>query len=117
MGIGNHPDDILIVTLSQEPHVGAELEELTNIVCEGRSRDVVVDFSGVEMLTSESICGLMILDKLLKGSGHKLVLYNLPSAIKQIFVRTGLLVVFDLADDELDALQHIEDKNTSMAEF
>jgi anti-anti-sigma regulatory factor len=57
------------------------------------------------------------LSRLLKGAGRKLVLYDLSPAIKQIFVRTGLITVFDLANDQLDAIQHIQDKNSSMAEF
>jgi anti-anti-sigma regulatory factor len=69
------------------------------------------------MLTSESICGLMILSKLLQGAGRKLVLFNLPTAIQQIFVRTGLITVFDLADDEFDAQQRIQDNKSTMAEF
>ncbi len=117
MGIQNFSEDILLITLPQQPQHGKEIEIVNKLLSDSVDFDLLVDFSKVEILTSESICGLMILDKLLRGSGRKLVLYNLPSAIKQIFVRTGLLTVFDLADDEFDALQHIQDKTSTMAEF
>ena len=117
MGIQNFSEDVLLITLPEQPQHGQEIDIVNKLLSESVDFDVLVDFSKVEILTSGSICGLMILDKLLKGSGRKLVLYNLPSSIKQIFVRTGLLTIFDLADDELDALQYIQNKNTSMAEF
>lgn len=117
MGIQNFSEDVLLITLPKQPQHGQEIDIVNKLLSDSVDFDVLVDFSKVEILTSESICGLMILDKLLTGSGHKIVLYNLPSAIKQIFVRTGLLTVFDLADDELDAQQHIQDKSPSMAEF
>lgn len=117
MGIQNFSKDILLITLPQQPQHGEEIDIVNKLLSESVDFDVLVDFTEVEILTSESICSLMILDKLLTGSGRKLVLYNLPSAIKQIFIRTGLLTVFVLADDEFDAVQHIRDKNSSMAEF
>ena len=117
MGIQNFSEDVLLITLPEQPQHGEEIDIVNKLLSDSVDFDVLVDFSEVEMLTSGSICGLMILDKLLTGSARKLVLFNLPSAIKQIFVRTGLITVFDLADDEFDAQQHIQDKNSSMAEF
>jgi len=117
MGIKNFSEDVLLITLPELPQHGQEIEIVNKLLSDSVDFDVLVNFSKVEILTSGSICGLMILDKLLKGSGRKLVFFDIPSAIKQIFVRTGLMAVFDLADDQFDAIQHIQDKNSSMAEF
>ncbi|UCC97701.1 MAG: hypothetical protein JSW66_17885 [Phycisphaerales bacterium] len=116
MGIQNLPRDILVVTLPAQPQYGHELEDVNGMLCETVDRDVAIDFANVRMLTSETICGLMILDKLLSGAGRQLVLYNLSSAIKQIFVRTGLVTVFHFADDELGALGQIRSRYLSWAE-
>jgi anti-anti-sigma regulatory factor len=59
----------------------------------------------------------MILDKLLRGSGHYLILCYVSSIIRQIFVRTGLVAVFNFADNEHEAIRHIQSRNMSMAEF
>ena len=107
MGIANYLEDVLLVTLHKEPHSGSELQELTEIVSTGCNRDVIVDFSEVEMLTSESICGLMILDKYLSSSGRRFVFCNASEEIKHIFERTGLAAVFTFADDEYAALQAV----------
>ena len=117
MGIQTFSEDILLITLPEQPQHSDEIEIVNKLLSDSVDFDVIVDFSKVEILTSGSICGLMILSKLLQGAERKLVLYNLPAAIKQIFERTGLVTVFDLADDESDAQQHIQDKESSMAEF
>ena len=117
MGIQNFSEDVLLIILPEQPQHGQEIEIVIRLLRDSAGFDVMVDFSEVEILTSGSICGLITLDKLLNGSGRKLVFFDIPSAIKQIFVRTGLLAVFDLADDQFDAIQHIQDKNSSMAEY
>lgn len=116
MGIQNLSRDILVVILPPQPQYGQELDEVNRMLSETVDYDVVINFSDVQMLTSETICGLMILDRLLRGAGRQLVLYNLSSSIKQIFVRTGLVTVFHFADDELGALGQIRSKYLSWAE-
>jgi len=116
MGIRNFSEDVLLIILPQQPQQGQEIEIVNKLLSDFADFDVMVDFSKVEILTSESICGLMTLDKLLKASGRKLAFFYIPSAIRQIFVRTGLLAVFDLAEDAFDAIQHIQGKNSSVVE-
>jgi anti-anti-sigma regulatory factor len=116
MGIQNYSEDILLITLPEQPQHGQEIDIVNKLLSESVDFDVLVDFVKVEILTSETLCGLMILSRLLKGADRKLVLYNLSPAIKQIFIRTGLLTVFDLADDQFDAVERIQDKTSSIAE-
>jgi anti-anti-sigma regulatory factor len=117
MGIQTFSEDILLIALPEQPQHGDEIDVVNKMLSDSVDFNVMVDFSKVQMLTSESICGLMILCKLLQGAGRKLVLYNLPPAIEQIFERTGLITVFDLANNEIDAEQHIRDKESSIAEL
>lgn len=113
MGIRNLSEDILLVALPQQPQQGDELEALNTMLCETIDHDVVIDFSKVEMLTSENLCGLLILSKLLGGAGRELLLCSLTPAIKGIFVRTGLVSVFDFAESESDALARLKDRRVS----
>jgi anti-anti-sigma regulatory factor len=117
MGIQNYSEDIILITLPEQPQHSQEIDIVNKLFSESVDFDVLVDFVKVEILTSETLCGLMILSRLLKGAGRKLVLYDLSPAIQQIFERTGLLTVFDLAGDQFDAIQHIQNKDSSMAEF
>ncbi len=113
MGIRNLSEDILLVNLPQQPQQSDELEAVNVMLSEAIDRDIVMDFSQVKMLTSESICGLLILAKLLAGAGHQLVLCSLPPSINDIFVRTGLLSVFEFADTESDAVTHLTNRKLS----
>ncbi len=115
MGIRNSLEDVIVIALPEQPQYGNELEEVNSLLCETVDRDVVIDFANVQMLTSETICGLMILERLLRGSGRQLVMCSLPSAIKQIFVRTGLVSVFQFAEDELTALAYLRSRDLSWA--
>ena len=109
MGIQNLSENVLLVTLPEQPYLCNELDAINKIVSNECNRDVIIDFYQVKMLTSESICSLMILERLLNGLGHKLVLCNVSAEIKQIFTRTGLEPSFEFADDDFAALQSIRD--------
>ena len=111
MGIQNLADNILLIILPEQPHLGNEIDVASNIINDGCDRDVIIDFYQVKMLTSESVCSLMILERLLSGLERKLVLCNVPAEIKQIFKRTGLEPSFEFADDDFAAVQSI--KNSS----
>ena len=115
MGIRFFSEDILVVNLPSQPQQSDEFEALNTMLSETVDHDVVMDFSDVEMLTSESICGLLILARLLGGAGHEFVLCGVPAPINDIFNRTGLLSVFDFADTEADALARVQRKNVSLA--
>jgi len=115
MGIQNLSEDVFLITLPEQPQQSDELESVSRMLSDKVDSDVVIDFAKVKMLTSESICGLMILERLLRGSGHRLILCSVPSVIKQIFVRTGLLTVFEFADNELAALGYLRSGQMSWA--
>jgi len=108
MGIQNLSGHILLITLPEQPNSGGELDAINKIVDEGCGRNVIIDFYQVKMLTSESICSLMTLERLLSGLGHKLILCNVSAEIKQIFTRTGLEPSFEFADNDFAALQSIK---------
>jgi len=105
MGIQDLSENILLAILPEQPHLGNELETINKIISGGGGRDLIIDFCRVKMLTSESVCSLMVIEKVLSGLGHKLILCNVPIEIKQIFTRTGLEPTFEFADDDFAALQ------------
>lgn len=107
VGIQHFAENVLLVTLPEQPQQDDELEEVSRILSEKVDHDVMVDFSEVELLTSETLCRLMILDRLLRGYGRVLIVYNVSSEIKHVFIRTGLETVFEFAEDELAAFRHI----------
>ena len=104
MEIRNLSEDVLFVTLPKEPQLGDELKTVNEIVSNRCDYDVVIDFSRVEILTSVSISNLMILNKLLSGLGHRLILCNVSFVTKCIFTVIGVKTLFEFADDKFAAL-------------
>jgi anti-anti-sigma regulatory factor len=115
MPIESISDDIFLITLPEQPQNGNEFDLINKMLSETVDRDVVMNFCKVQMLTSATICGLMILDRLLRGSGRQLVMCNVPSEIKQVFSRTGLMSVFEFSDDQEGALAMVRSCRMSWA--
>ena len=108
MGIQNWSEDIIVVDLPGEPQMGEELKTVIEAVCQRGDCDAVMDFSGVDIVTSSSLAKLLKLRKLLTDCGHKLVFSNVAPATKGIFTVTGLEGVFELVDDKFIALAGLQ---------
>jgi anti-sigma B factor antagonist len=79
--------------------------ELFGLIEEESRRNLLLNFSGVEFLSSAALNKLIILEKKIKTSGGKLKLSNLRPEIYEVFVITRLHQLFDIRDDEEDALE------------
>lgn len=108
MAIQDLSDHALLITLPRESHQSAELEIITRLIARGVDRDIVVDFSLVQMMPSVTICRLIILQRLLNAAGRRLVLCAVSSNIAGIFSRVGLNNVFWFAHDQWAALRRLE---------
>ena len=104
MGIQDWSEDTILVDLLQEPELRKELETVTEKVRDRGDCNVVIDFAGVDIVTSSSLSMLLNLRKMLSDSGHKLVLCSVSSSTKGIFMITGLDSNFEFANDKSEAL-------------
>ena len=111
MEIEHLPENILFVCL-QEPQLRNELITVNEILSNECTCDVIIDFSSVEMLTSEGISSLIILERLLNSLGHKIILCAVSSNNLQVLERTGIRPLFEFASDECAALQSIRSSST-----
>lgn len=109
MGIQNLSKDILLVNLPpKEPQIGNELKRLNETVYIGSECDVVVDFSGVEIITSSDISNLLTLRAFLREHGRQLILCSVSVPTKGIFTVAGLDAIFEFAEDKQAALAAIQ---------
>ena len=108
MGIQDWSEDIILVDVPQEPEMGEELKTVTEMVLDRGNSDVVMDFAGVDIVTSSSISKLLKLRKLLADCEHRLIFCNVAPATKGIFIVTGLDGVFELVDDKFVALASLQ---------
>ena len=79
-------------------------QELFHLV-EGEDRKkLVLNFSQVDFLSSAALGKLITLDKKVKGRGGMLKLCNIRAEIYEVFAITRLNKLFDIREDEADAL-------------
>jgi anti-anti-sigma regulatory factor len=100
MEIEHLPENVFFVCL-QERQLRNELVAINDTLSSGCTCDVIIDFSNVEILTSEGISSLIILERLLNSFGHKIIL------CLQVLERTGIQPLFEFVSDEFSALQSL----------
>ena len=104
MSIQNWSKDMIVVNLPQSSQDQHELETAIDMVREKGDFNVVVDFSGVDVVGSRTFAALLELRQLLQESGHKLVLCGLSPATKGVFSIARLDDVFEFVQDRFAAL-------------
>jgi anti-anti-sigma factor len=108
MGIQHWSDNIIVVDLPEEPELAEEIETLVDMVAGEDHCSVVVDFAGVDVITSSSLSKLLQLRKILVGCGRRLIFCSIPPTTRGVFKVTGLEQAFELADDKFAALATLE---------
>ena len=109
MGIKNLSEDIIFVELpSDNPKIAEELKAVNETVSNERACHVIIDFSIVEIINSSNISNLLILRSLLQVSGRQLILCNVTTVTKCIFVVAGLSEVFVFVNDKSTALAAVQ---------
>ncbi|MGI6419270.1 MAG: STAS domain-containing protein [Thermoguttaceae bacterium] len=81
--------------------LGQELNRLVEV--ENRKK-LVLNFSSVDFLSSAALGKLITLDKKMKAKSGKLKLCNIRPEIYEVFAITRLNRLFDIKDEEADAL-------------
>jgi anti-anti-sigma factor len=79
-------------------------DELFALVESEERKTLLLNFTNVEFLSSAALNKLIILDKKVKAVSGKLKLSNLKTEIREVFAITRLDQLFDIKDDEADAL-------------
>jgi anti-anti-sigma regulatory factor len=109
MGIKNLSNDVLLVELpSKNTKIADELKTVNEDVSKKCNCDVIIDFSRVEIINSANISNLLILYNLQQSSGRRLVLCNVATVTKCIFVVAGLNEVFSFSNDVNSAMAAVE---------
>jgi anti-sigma B factor antagonist len=78
--------------------------EMFQLIEEEKREKLLLNFSTVDFLSSAALGKLITLDKKVKAHGGKLKLTNIRPEIYEVFAITRLNRLFDIKDDEADAL-------------
>jgi anti-sigma B factor antagonist len=79
--------------------------ELFALVENDNRKNLLLNFTGVEFLSSAALNKLIILDKKIKAHGGRLKMCHLRPEIAEIFSITRLDKLFDIRDNEQTALE------------
>jgi anti-sigma B factor antagonist len=79
-------------------------QELFQLVEEDNKTRLLLNFQQVEFLSSAALGKLITLDKKVKAHGGKMKFSNIRPEIYEVFAITKLNKLFDIKDDESDAL-------------
>ena len=79
-------------------------QEMFQLVEADGCNKVLLNFSSVDFLSSAALGKLITLDKKMKAHGGTLKLSNIRPEIYEVFAITKLNRLFDIKDDEADAL-------------
>jgi len=80
-------------------------DELFGLVEADNRKSLLLNFSRVEFLSSAALNKLILLDRSVKKHGGRLKLCSLRPEIREVFVITRLNQMFDIYDEEPDALE------------
>lgn len=80
-------------------------DEMMSLVDKDHMKHILLNFEGVDFLSSAALNKLILLDKKVKQAGGVLRLCNLKAEILEVFTITRLNRVFDIRKTESDALK------------
>ena len=105
----NIVDDVAVVRfvdskILDEANIQEMGQELFHVVEDDGRQKVLLNFSNVQFLSSAALGKLITLDKKVKKAGGQLKLCNILSDIYEVFAITKLNRLFDIHEDETDAL-------------
>lgn len=78
--------------------------ELFKLVEQEQRKKLLLNFANVEFLSSAALGKLITLDKKVKANGGQLKLSNIRPEIYEVFAITKLNKLFDIKDEEADAV-------------
>jgi anti-anti-sigma factor len=105
----NEVDDVTVVRfrdrkIVEDVNIQELGQEMFHIVEADNRGRVLLNFSSVEFLSSAALGKLITLEKKVKAHGGTLKLCNIRPEIYEVFAITKLNRVFDIKEDETDAL-------------
>ena len=84
-------------------------KELMTVVDGESDCQLLINFENVRFFSSQAINKLIVLDRRVKAGGGAIRLSNLRPEVRDLFTYTNLDSVFDIRDEENDAIQSFDE--------
>lgn len=80
--------------------------KLNDLIAEGKT-SLVVDFDGLDYISSAGLRGILSTGKIVKAKGGQLRFANVKGAVKEVFELSGFGAIFQIHDSVASALTEI----------
>lgn len=107
MPVEKWSDNVVVVRLADNPHVGDDLDALDQAI-QQRRLDAVVDFSGVRMINSSSLAKLLKIRRQMNAAESRLLLCGTTDQVWGAFLVTNLDKLFEFTGDVPTALTMLQ---------
>jgi len=108
MNIHRWSEDMILVDLPRELEKQNELQTVIGMVRDSGDCDIVIDFSGVDVVSGACLAGLLEVRRMLHDCGHRLTLCSVAPAIKGVFTIARLDDLFEFVEDRFAALASLQ---------
>jgi anti-anti-sigma regulatory factor len=108
MGIQNWSEGVILINLAKEPQMGQELQTAIDLASSDQSRDFVLDFSDIDIITSSSIAKMLKLRKVLIECDQRLVFCCVSAQTMNLFKIVALDTVFEFVENQFVALASLQ---------
>ena len=99
--------DVTVVRI-RSPHIATDIEdfgrELYSLVENGKRQKLLLNLSVVEFFGDAALSKMIVLRRKLNAQGGVLKISNMSPNVHQVFTITKLDRIFDIHEDEADAL-------------
>ena len=99
-------EDLLLVTLPEQPLLGKELAHLRDIASDQTDRTVIIDLSRTELLTYVSLTCIVILHTSLADTGRRLILCNPSVSTRRLLERMDLDQILTITDINTTSMEN-----------
>lgn len=105
MGIQKLSEDVLLLTLPQEPQTGAEIQRASHMISAEGARHLIIDFSLVDKISPSTLTELIVIESEVHEADRQLVLCCVPPKIESLLTQASFKGLFRVADSEFGAWQ------------
>ena len=107
MPVEKWSDNVVVVRLADNPHMGDDLDALEQAIRQ-RRLDAVIDFSGVRMINSTSLAKLLKIRRQMNAAESLLLLCGTSDQVWGAFLVTNLDKLFEFTGDVPTALTMLQ---------
>lgn len=98
---------IVTITGRLDAVTAAEYEKKVQALIDGGDIRLIVDFGGLDYISSAGLRGLLVTAKLLKAKGGQVCFANVKGVVKEVFNMSGFNSIFQMGDSVEAAMEKI----------